>query len=408
MVGQFALGLAVTAPVIQSLNLQLRNVQVTDTKEEYAFGDYLGLRLVTTGVALLVIATIVAAGGFSADTARIVFVMGLAKLVDAVADTYFGLLQQDERMDSVAMSQVLRGLTGTLALGLAISTGGNLLIGVLAMALISLLLLFLFDIPSAQLVLTPQSRLQPWWSLGGGFPFALRPRWQLPKLTELARIGLPLGVVVLLISLNANVPSYVVGRLLGESQLGLFAALAFVTLVVPTVVNALGQSASPRLARAYHTGQHDAFRSLTWHLLLVTLGLSLGSILAAVMIGRPMLEVLYTSEDASQSSVLLILMAAAGVVSVASVLGVALTATRCFAPQLPLGALVTVVTTAACFWFVSWWGLAGAGWALLLSCAVQVSGLALLLARRLSRRAHLGGPLSDMPGEAIAPSNGRP
>jgi len=37
-VGLFALGLAVTAPVIQFVNLQLRGAQVTDAAHEYQFG----------------------------------------------------------------------------------------------------------------------------------------------------------------------------------------------------------------------------------------------------------------------------------------------------------------------------------------------------------------------------------
>src|SRR5690349_21224091 len=45
IVGQFALALAVTAPVFMFTNLQTRGVQATDARKEYAFGDYLALRL---------------------------------------------------------------------------------------------------------------------------------------------------------------------------------------------------------------------------------------------------------------------------------------------------------------------------------------------------------------------------
>src|ERR1043166_3883519 len=48
MVGQFALGLAITAPALMFSNLQLRSVLATDASGEYSFGDYLGLRLVMT------------------------------------------------------------------------------------------------------------------------------------------------------------------------------------------------------------------------------------------------------------------------------------------------------------------------------------------------------------------------
>ena len=47
MVGQFALGLAITAPVFMFAGLNLRTVQVTDARRDFQFGDYLGLRLLS-------------------------------------------------------------------------------------------------------------------------------------------------------------------------------------------------------------------------------------------------------------------------------------------------------------------------------------------------------------------------
>src|SRR4051812_26106921 len=58
LVGRFALGLAIAAPVLMFTNLQLRAVLATDAKQEHAFGDYLTVRLLTTATALLVIAGI--------------------------------------------------------------------------------------------------------------------------------------------------------------------------------------------------------------------------------------------------------------------------------------------------------------------------------------------------------------
>src|SRR5689334_8730460 len=64
MVGQFTLGLAVTAPIIMFTNLQLRSVQATDAKKQYIFSDYLGLRLTSVAIALLIIVVISFSGGY--------------------------------------------------------------------------------------------------------------------------------------------------------------------------------------------------------------------------------------------------------------------------------------------------------------------------------------------------------
>jgi hypothetical protein len=49
MVGEFALALAITAPVVIGAGLSLRGIQATDARSQYRFGDYLLLRLLTTG-----------------------------------------------------------------------------------------------------------------------------------------------------------------------------------------------------------------------------------------------------------------------------------------------------------------------------------------------------------------------
>ena len=59
MLGIFALGLAICAPVFFFFNLALRDLQATDANQEYSFGHYLGLRLITSVLSLLVIVIIV-------------------------------------------------------------------------------------------------------------------------------------------------------------------------------------------------------------------------------------------------------------------------------------------------------------------------------------------------------------
>src|SRR5262249_180205 len=43
VVGQFSLGLAISAPVFMFTNFNLRSVQATDARSEFEFGDYFTL-----------------------------------------------------------------------------------------------------------------------------------------------------------------------------------------------------------------------------------------------------------------------------------------------------------------------------------------------------------------------------
>ncbi len=93
-VGRFALGLAVTTPVILFSNLQLRTIQATDAERKYPFRDYFGLRLVMLALALAGIVGIVFFSSYQPELALTVIVIGVGKGIDAVSDVIYGLLQQ--------------------------------------------------------------------------------------------------------------------------------------------------------------------------------------------------------------------------------------------------------------------------------------------------------------------------
>ncbi len=58
LVGLFVLAMALTSPIFVSASLKLREIQATDQTGQFRFGDYLGLRLLSTVLALLVVAGI--------------------------------------------------------------------------------------------------------------------------------------------------------------------------------------------------------------------------------------------------------------------------------------------------------------------------------------------------------------
>lgn len=372
MVGQFALGLAVTAPVILFFNLQLRGIQATDANRDYLFGDYLALRLLTTFLALIFLAALVGLSNYERATVYVVLGVAAAKAVESVSDVFYGLMQQHERMDSIALSLILRGGLSLAAMAAGVYYTGTVVWGVVGMIVCWAGVLLFFDMPNGvrigrnaastgHLPATADARI-------------LVPRWQPRTLSRLARLALPLGGVMLLLSLNTNIPRYFIEHHLGSEQLGLFSAIAYLLVAGNTVVSALGQSASPRLARYFAQRDRRSFLVLLGRLLLIGLGLGMLGILAAWFFGREILTLLYTPQYAERADVFLLVMVTATFSYLASFLGYGMTATRSFSPQLPLFALVTASTFVASLLLVPKVGLMGAVLATLASVVFQFFG----------------------------------
>lgn len=373
MVGQFTLGLAITAPIVMFTNLQLRAIQATDAKRQYLFGDYLGLRLISTGLALLLIVSVTLTAGYHWQTSLIILIIGLAKAFEAISDVFYGLMQQHERMDRIAISMMIKGPLSLLLLGVGVTITNSALWGAVGLAVAWAIVLVCYDIHSGALMLngllgTPQSER----SGSRNLVVALKPRWHLETLKQLIWLSLPLGVVMMLISLNSNIPRYFIERYLGERELGFFAAIAYLMVVGSMVVNALGESANPRLARYYAARNSTAFRTLLFKLLLIGALLGGTGVLVALVAGRQILTLLYRPEYAQYADLFVWLMLATGINYVSSFLGYGMTAARYFRIQIPIFASVTTTSAIVCFWLIPTMGLLGAAIALLLATIVQV------------------------------------
>ena len=200
-----------------------------------------------------------------------------------------------------------------------------------------------------------------------------RPHWHTNTLARLAWLALPLGFVTMLISFNSNIPRYFIEGHLGSYQLGIFAAIAAFQKTAPTVVQALGRSASPRLAKYYAANKARAFRRLT--LRLIGIGVLLGGagVLVALVAGRFILTLFYGPEYALPGLFGLVMLGA-GLDYVATMLLFVITSARYFRIQLPLQVLTTGAVALACFWLIPSFGLEGAAMALIIGNLIRVGG----------------------------------
>lgn len=368
-VGQFALGLATTAPIFMFATLRLRDVQATDTKREYLFGDYFALRLITTVLALLAVVGIVAISGFQRETALVILATGLSKASEAISDAFYGLFMQQERLDRIAKSMMIKAPLSLIGLGIGFYLTGSVFWGVIGLAMARAVIMVSYDIRNAVLSLKSSSQL-----ITDSVPIDLpRPRWKATILARLAWLTLPLGFVTMLISFNSNIPRYFIEGHLGSYQLGIFAAIAAFQKAAPTVVQALGRSASPRLAKYYGANNARAFRRLS--LRLVGIGTLLGGagVLVALVAGRHILTLFYGPEYALPG-LFGLLMLGAGVDYIATMLLFVITSARYFRVQLPLQLLTTGAVALACFWLIPSAGLEGAAIALIIGNLIRAGG----------------------------------
>jgi O-antigen/teichoic acid export membrane protein len=362
--GQFAFALALSAPVMMLLQLQLRTVQVTDTRARFAFADYFALRVASSLAGLVIVVAIAAVTGVRGSGLAIAAMVAAVKVFDGLGDVLYGAWQKLERLDVPAALLIVNGAVSVAALTCALWAGVSVA-GAVSGSLAGSIVAF---IAAARLTRT---HLCVAFVPGGG---ALR------RISELTAVALPLGFVMALISLTSNIPRYFIQGWLGERELGIFAALTYVTAAGMALVSAVGHSLTPAMARDFDRGDRRAFARRFWMLLTVAAGIGLSGLVTAVLFARPLLQVVYGEEYARSAGVFVHAMALGTVTYMAAAVGFAMSAAKCFRAQVPMFILVVAAILAASMAWIPSSGLHGAISALMLGAAVQLSlGAAVLL-----------------------------
>jgi O-antigen/teichoic acid export membrane protein len=288
-------------------------------------------------------------------------------------------------MDQIARSTAARGAASVLALGVVLWLTHNLLAAVAAQAAGRLAVLLAYDWPvgsAGESMATSGARIQ----------------------VGIVAVALPLGIVLMLLSLAQSLPRYAIESHLGTAALGAFAAPASLMAVGGTVLNALGQAATPRLARYFSQGDAPRFRRLAWQLVGVSGLLGAAGVGVALVMGRFALGLLYGPSYAAYASLLVWLMASALIGYIGGALGYVITSARAFTAQAPLFAAVAASAGIVSWLLVPRLGLEGAAVALGAQSLVQAGGSLLILRRAWRNRPFPASPAAGSEGTLACPA----
>lgn len=361
MVGQYALGLAISVPAFALSSFQLRNLQATDVAQSHPFGDYLSIRFVGTAVALAIIAVLIAISPATNETRAVAFIVAVGKAVETLSDIRYGLFQLHERLDLVARGMIWRGISGLVGLSAGLLIAHNMLIASAGWAVGWISVAILLDRSNTKQLLIGNPRLS---QSGTG-------RFRVKATLRLLGLSAPLAAVLFFLNLSGSVPQIALHAARGDRELGLYAAALQLCGGIGFVYTAVGNAVLPRMARlsAVNVGELWAFTRK-----LFGCGLLLGSlaVAATIPVGHWLFVSVYGSRFREAGALLLGLMIAAVLNNAAGILGNMLTATRQLLPQFFSSALVLLMSVAATMILVPRFGMRGAMFTAFLAAVVQI------------------------------------
>lgn len=368
-VGDYALALAVTAPIQLGLGLRLRTVRAVDIGPT-PFRTYLQLAIILGGLAALLGTAI---GVIIAPSPRFILVVALvalAKSVEGIIDVCYGEYQRQDRLTAIAASQLIRaGLTITL-----VAVGAHLagLVGALVAMLVGW---------AAQLLALDGRRIR-----NPTQPTTTEELGQPVSVGALIRRSWPLGLASAVASLSVSLPRFTVAGLLDSAALGVLAVLSYPATVISLFANSLGQANVREMAASVASGN----RRRVWsHLLAMVAATTALGILGACLVlvaGRRGVTWLLGAAYAGNLSLLLLLLLAATLAGLTTNTYYLLVSTGRFGLQ-PVVVCVSLGLAAPMVYFATlYYGLTGTAAALAFMYGLQAmltgGSAALILGRR--------------------------
>ena len=353
MVGQFTLALSIAAPVYMLTNMQLRAIQVADSNENYGFSEYYSLRLLGVVVALIVIS--IFSLGINADVFAVVLIVSVMKGVEAITDIIYGALNAKNRTTDIAWSLMLKGVGSVVVFYVAIKLTSSIVAGVIGLTAIWFLILLLFDFRS----------------IGYSKIIAVEFKWL--QMFSLVKVAFPLGISVMLISLQANLPRFFLEKYFGSAEVGIYSALAYILVIGSVFINSIGQSISPHLAKQWAIGDIDGFKKTTIQAAVIAGALGLVSVIMVIIFGKQFLTLFYGEIYAKWNDALFIVMLSGAFLYMAAVFGYAITAAGALKQQVPMFVVILLGAFVASMLLIPVLGIMGAAWAAFITAMLQLA-----------------------------------
>jgi len=306
----YMLAVAITGPVIMLSQMNMRIYLVTDYDREYPVKDYLASRFVLSWLAFFFILVF---GFFYIDSIsgfQIILLVTVFKVVESLMDIYCGLFQRDSTIKLVALSNIYRGATAVLSM---------------------FLMLYFFESVFLALIFTCIA----WFIIFIGHKIYADRNIDLGNDTDKYKINfklikkcIPLGFVMMLVSLNFNIPVYMVSYLNENESVGIYSSIAYLLLIGKVISESFVQASAPKLSEYISDNNYQMLIQISYKLFGLALLLGVCGLVFSLVFGELFLSIVYGEKFKLYNDVFIVIMLAALFSYVSQVYGMILTAWR--------------------------------------------------------------------------------
>jgi O-antigen/teichoic acid export membrane protein len=277
--GIFSIAYAVASLMLFIGQYGLRRFQASDVTEQYSFGEYYAMRILTCLVMIIASCIYCVYGivfnDYSVEKAMIVMLVCLWKVIQAFSDVFEGMMQQKGRLDISSKASALRIFMGTGIYIVFLLITNNLMLSTIVCVLLSLVIMLITSINAA-------------WEFN-----KLSVVFNKKSLVSLAVAGFPLFLSYFLSLYVGNAPKYAIDSYLSDELQAYYNFIFMPTFAVQLLVNFIFVPILTTYAKLWAEHRFQEFKRALKKQILLILVLTIVVLLGAFLIGIPVLSFLF-------------------------------------------------------------------------------------------------------------------
>ena len=332
-----------------------RIYQVSDVIGEFESKTYIYLKFITSAMMFVSAFVFALLSGYDGERIALLLSLVIYKILDAIADPLYGIMQRNGRLYLSGISMTLKAVLGFIAFIAVNLATLNVFLSSLCLLGANLLFIAIFDIPHVR-------KLE---KIGHLFKGTMKPS------LILLRASAYIFAFALLANLLVNIPRYFMDVFHTGVPLGFFNIVIMPATMMNLFVTFVIQPKLVPLSETFAAEKYDAFNKTVKKLIFVSLGFGILAIVVAWLVGVPVLSFIY-NEDISQFRLGLTLAVLGGTVNtVTMICSNILSIMRRFKIQLFNYLVATAGVIAASLTFIATRSVDGAVYAFLIANAIQ-------------------------------------
>lgn len=256
----------------------MRSFQASDITQIYSNAQYLGSRYFTVFIGAITCILFIFVSSYSAKQSLAIFLFLLYKLLEAISDVLYGILQAEGKLKFAGYSLCIKGIAGVAVFFFPLLLTKNLNFALTIFVISGLIGLLAYDVP--HVVGYKQSSL------------AIRTQ-DFRQIRKLLIQCFPMFVVSVSPMILQAIPKLALERMVSTEQLGVYSSVAAPTVIISTLVSSIIIPFLPLFS--HYISQHDlhSLRKLLLRSLGLTFLLGILGVAASLLLGKFFLGLIF-------------------------------------------------------------------------------------------------------------------